>query len=390
MLILATFGQIVFAETVPDYNKPFAPIYFDQSVYTWTDKVEITIVAPSWNTSANLIDSIGGDSTHAVNIYTSKHQLEQYKLYETDSTSGIFKGEIILTGFSYDVDGDGQNDTNPRTTGSGPNSGYLQIERNSGLTVSFEFADGVVLTESVDIEWNMGHLKLVDVTEDSAMVRLYDRDMNLNPESKDTVNVKVYSENDVAGVNVQAIETDEESGIFETVIQFTKTDTSSGSRLYVLPDSEITAEYTDRTLPEPYTINDELDISAIATIISGIPSNERLVISQTNLLSQDGNTVEELIIDQNVMIFSKIENSVDFMQDFVYIVQIKDENNHVVSLSWISGSALPNQELGVSVSWMPEELGEYHVDKFVWESISSPIALSDPILEKIVAGYEIV
>ena len=94
--LLIPISQFAFAEEIPDYNKPFAPISFNKSVYSWTDKVEITIFAPSWNTEKNLIDSIGGDPNYSVNIYTNKYQLKEYKLYETDPTSGLFSGEIIL------------------------------------------------------------------------------------------------------------------------------------------------------------------------------------------------------------------------------------------------------------------------------------------------------
>ena len=69
-LLLLPFSQLAFGEEIPDYNKPYAPIFFNKSVYSWTEKVEITIVAPSWNTGINLIDSIGGDPDYAVNIYT--------------------------------------------------------------------------------------------------------------------------------------------------------------------------------------------------------------------------------------------------------------------------------------------------------------------------------
>ena len=104
----------------------------------------------------------------------------------------FFTGQIILTGFLHDVNGDGKNDTNPRTLGIGPNGGYLQNEEDSGITVSFEFADGVVLSESAKIEWNVGDLRIVDVTEESAKIKLFERDMNLNPESIDTINIEVF------------------------------------------------------------------------------------------------------------------------------------------------------------------------------------------------------
>jgi hypothetical protein len=382
-LLLIPIAQFAFAEEIPDYNKPYAPIFFNKPIYSWTEKVEITIIAPSWNTGINLIDSIGGDLNYSVNVYTNNHQLKQYKLYETDPSSGIFTGEIILTGFLHDVNGNGKHDTNPRTLGAGPNGGYLQNEEDSGITVSFEFADGVVLSESAKIEWNVGDLRIVDVTEESAKLKLFERDMNLNPESIDTVNIEVFSENDIAGINLEIAETTEDSGIFEGIISITKDDQSSGNRLYALPDSQITAKYTDRTLPKPYNVNDDLDILAQKIVISNIPTTERLSMNELKILSQNGELIERLDIGKTGMLFSKVKNTIDFSQEFAYIVQIKDEDNNVISLSWVTGETMPSQELGMSVSWMPQEPGKYSIERFVWNSIKGAIPLADAIYTEI-------
>ena len=44
LLLLPAFGQ-----TVPDYDDPYSPIFTDKPVYSWTDKMKITIISPSWN-----------------------------------------------------------------------------------------------------------------------------------------------------------------------------------------------------------------------------------------------------------------------------------------------------------------------------------------------------
>ncbi|MDC0203464.1 hypothetical protein OAJ88_00225 [Candidatus Nitrosopelagicus sp.] len=383
VLLLVPIAQFGFAEEIPDYNKPYAPIFFNKPIYSWTEKVEITIIAPSWNTGMNLIDSIGGDPNYSVNVYTNNHQLKQYKLYETDPSSGIFTGEIILTGFPHDVNGDGKNDTNPRTLGGGPNGGYLQNEEDSGITVSFEFADGVVLSESAKIEWNVGDLRIVEVTEESAKIKLFERDMNLNPESIDTISIEVFSENDSAGIKLEIAETTEDSGIFEGMISITKDDQSSGNRLYALPDSEITAKYTDRTLPKPYNTNDDLDILAQEIIISNIPTSERLSMNELEILSQNGELIERLNVGQTGMLFSKVKNTIDFSQEFTYIVQIKNEDSNVISLSWVRGEIIPSQELGMSVSWMPQEPGKYSIERFVWNSIQGAIPLTETVSTEI-------
>ena len=156
--VLSFLVLSAFAEEVPDYFNPYAPIFTDKQVYTWTDKIYITVVAPSWNANKYGIDSIGTQDGHLIKIYTAEHSLEPYKLTETEPNSGVFTGEIILTGFLHDVDDDGNPDTNPRTVGTGPTNGFLEVERDGGITVSFEFADGVVLTHSVMISWNIGQI----------------------------------------------------------------------------------------------------------------------------------------------------------------------------------------------------------------------------------------
>ncbi len=70
----------VYAEQIPDYENPYAPIFTDKPVYTWTDKVKITILAPSWNTDRHLIDSIGDDEDHPI-----KFRLAVIFLSPTDS-----------------------------------------------------------------------------------------------------------------------------------------------------------------------------------------------------------------------------------------------------------------------------------------------------------------
>ena len=58
----------------------------------------------------------------------------------------------------------------------------------------------------------------------------------------------------------------------------------------------------------------------------------------------------------------------DEIQDFVYIVQVKDENDVVVKLGWISGSLTSYQSFSPSLSWTPKESGVYTAEIFVWDS----------------------
>ena len=373
------------AQEIPDYDKPYAPIFFDKPIYSWTDKITIKIIAPSWNTDKDLIDSIGDDNENPIKISTRSNSLEPYRLTETDVSSGIFAGEIILTGFLHDADGDGDYDTTPRTIGTGPTSGFLEVERDSAVTVSFEFADGVVLSESVPVSWNLGTIEFEkDVfSDDSVMVRVIDPDMNLNPEAIDHIPVEVFSDSDVGGVTANTIETSENSGSFVAMISITQNSASSGNRLYAIPGDMISARYDDYTLPKPYSESDSLEIQTQSRIESSVPPTLRLKNSEINISDSFGNNLTSLSPNQQIQIVGSLSNMQEFDQKFVYLFQVKNSQNYVESLSWIQGQLSSGQNLAVSQSWLPKNSGDYVIETFVWTSLKYPIALSDSITRSI-------
>ncbi|KAG2472719.1 MAG: conserved exported protein of unknown function [Nitrosopumilales archaeon] len=382
-IVLSVLSFLVlsaYAEEPPDYFNPYAPIFTDKEVYSWTDKVHITIVAPSWNANKYGIDSIGTQGGHFIKISTSKHSLEPYKLTETEPNSGVFVGEVTLTGFLHDVDDDGKIDTNPRTVGSGPTNGFLETERDGGLTISFEFADGVVLIHSVMISWNIGEIifsEPVYLVGESAKIRVIDPDMNLNPETVDRILVEVLSDSDVAGILVDAIESEDDSGLFEALISFTQNSVSSGNRLFAIPGDSIYAKYEDNTLPSPYSIQDELDIQAKSKIESDIPCLQRISIEDVFVADSFGKPMLEPTVNEQIHIAGMIKNNQNYDQTFVFIIQVKDQEGTVVSLSWVKGQLASNQRLNLSQSWIPTELGNYTIESFVWNSLQVPIALSE-------------
>jgi len=376
--VLSFLVLSVFAEETPDYFNPYAPIFTDKEVYTWTDKIFITVVAPSWNANKYGIDSIGTQDGHLIKIYTSEHSLEPYKLTETEPSSGVFTGEIILTGFLHDVDDDGNPDTNPRTVGTGPTNGFLEVKRDGGITVSFEFADGVVLTHSVMISWNIGEIifdKSIFLVGETAKIQVIDLDMNLNPEAIDRIEVEVSSDSDVAGILVDAIETEDDSGVFEALISFTQTSVSSGNRLFSIPNDSIYAKYEDRTLPYPYSIQDDLDIQVESKLESEIPPIQRISVEDVFFANSLGIPIEP-IINEQIQVVGIIHNNQNYVQPFAYITQIKDPEEAVVSLSWILGELASNHSLELSQSWTPTEFGNYTIATFVWNSLNDQTSLS--------------
>jgi len=387
LLLLPLILFPAFGEPIPDYDDPYSPIFTDKPVYTWTDKIKMTIISPSWNTDTHLIDSIGNTEDHPIKIGASDYFLKPYRFTETDVNSGIFTAEVVLTGFSHDVDGDGKIDTNPRTFGNGPTSGFLEVDRDSAITISFEFANGVVLTKSVPVSWNLGTIDFLTepiFSDDSVTIRIVDADMNLNPEAIDHLPIHVLSDSDVAGINVNAIDTSENSGYFVAIVSLSQNSPSSGDRLYVLSGDEISAKYNDHTLPKPFSKSDNLEIKTSTSVDSSIPPLERLNNSPPKFSDSFGKTLESFSSNVQMQIVGTIENDHNFKQNFVYIFQVKNTSNYIESISWIQGELSPKQSLDVSQSWIPPKPGMYEVETFVWNSFDDPMALS-PLMSTVIS-----
>jgi hypothetical protein len=363
-----------------------ATVELDQKVYSWTDKVYITVVAPDHNFDSNLIDEIGESSSDPLDVATRGSKLNNYKLVETGTDTGIFTGEVILTGFtSHDADGDGTTGdaTGTTTSGSaGPTDGFLAADDDDGLTVSYEFSEDETVVGSALIRWNIGEVSWLEASypaSGTGVVRIIDPDLNLNPEAVDNFDVDVWSDSDSGGIDLTVTETNEATGIFEGTVFFTTTDSSSGHRLRVAEGDTVTAEYEDNTLPDPYTTADELDITGTAFIGTVVPPLERAPASNARVVDAFGNTLDEVSTDQQVQITADLTNGQDREQPFAYLVQIQDEDGVTVSLAWITGSLSAGQSFSPALSWIPTAPGTYTATVFVWESVDNPTALSPPV-----------
>ena len=270
----------------------FASVELDKKVYTWTDIVYITIVAPSHNLNSDSIDEIGNSLQHPVKITTRQFDLDLYKLVETGIDTSIFTGEVVLTGFAHDADGNsrtgvnGNDMVNTEPSGTGPYDGLLPSDDNDGISVSFEFAKDQTVVGSALIQWNEGKVVWLEANypaTGTGVVRVTDPDMNLDPKAVDNFDIDVWSDSDAGGIDLTVTETNEATGIFEGTVFFTTTDESSGHRLRVSGEDTITAEYEDNTLPNPYTTADELDITDTSVIqkIPPLPPTKQLMMGIT-------------------------------------------------------------------------------------------------------------
>lgn len=104
---------------------------------------------------------------------------------------------------------------------------------------------------------------------------------------------------------------------------------------------------------------------------------ERASIDKPRLENAFGSPIfDNVNVNQQIQISADVTNHQVKSQNFVYLVQIKDDSGVVVSIGWISGQLTPNQELSPSLSWTPYESGKYTAQVFVWEGLKNHSALS--------------
>ena len=115
---------------------------------------------------------------------------------------------------------------------------------------------------------------------------------------------------------------------------------------------------------------------------------ERASINDPKLVNAFGTPIGNNVnVDQQIQISADITNNQDKSQNFVYLVQIKDKNNFVVSFGWFSGELNPHQKWNTSVFWIPNNAGEFTAEIFVWEALINHRALTEYTTLQINVSY---
>ncbi len=128
-----------------------------------------------------------------------------------------------------------------------------------------------------------------------------------------------------------------------------------------------------------------LTVCLSITVITVFPSAfgvlplERVIMDSPNLVNAFGSPVGNNInLNQQVQVSTKITNNQDTVQEFVYIVQIKNENGVIVSLGFLGGIELaPGQSFSPALSWSAKNSGTYTTEVYVWDNLKNQEPLSD-------------
>ncbi|MFQ5941013.1 MAG: hypothetical protein ACE5KA_04870 [Nitrososphaerales archaeon] len=340
-------------------------IFFSKPRYGPFDEVVILIKYQRANSDPNKSDLL------MANLSTSKSvqkPVQELLFTEIAANSGLFKASIRLTPDPAIWPGD------------------VKVQRDDDLIIKVETPEEHTVTARVDVDFYTSGVTLADHTykvTDIATIIVIDVDENQHPNTIDTLQVRVWSGTDRGGLLVTLRETGDRTGIFAEFLTFTLDEESTGTRLRVSEGDTITVKYTDKTLPPPAALSENMfetveveELFASARIGHLIPPLQRAVASEPRIVDSTGQIASELSLNQQVLIESEITNNQKKKQSFAYIVQIKNEEGATLSLSWLTGELPGKESLKVAQSWVPNVKGIFSVEVFVWEGLESPLALS--------------
>ena len=370
-----------------------ATIELDQKIYSWRDKIFITIVAPDLARDPESVEEIGQTNDSTIIISTSRGQLNKYKLVETGKDTGIFAGEIQLSGFLTDEIFKNKLDTltSGKTLGSGPTDGKIACANEDEITVNL-ITPSITVNASAMIRWNIGEISWLESTfpaSGTGVIRVVDPDVSLESEQANEFEIKVWSDTDPEGIKIMVVETNNNTGIFNGTVFFTAGELSKTPVLRVSEGDTVTAEYLDKTLPAPYSLDSELIITGTSMIGTMSPPLERIQLSNSGIVDQSDIFLSEINSDDEFEIGADLTNIQKNSQKYVFIVKITNDSGVPISFTWVEGELSSNQKYRPTLPWKPRASGMYTVTIFVWETLHNQIALSLPTKFDVIVNEKI-
>lgn len=104
--------------------------------------------------------------------------------------------------------------------------------------------------------------------------------------------------------------------------------------------------------------------------------NDEIYLDNVDVINSFGKKFDEIKQNQILQISADVINPKDIGESFSYSVEITDKNNHLVQpAKWMTGTIDSNQQLNVSLSWIPKEAGEFNALVTLGKDMNSIIDL---------------
>ena len=141
------------------------------------------------------------------------------------------------------------------------------------------------------------------------------------------------------------------------------------------PDINVDWDYLNKRSDVLSIVNED-DITEITqTSFSG---KDEMYLENVGIINSFGQRFDEIKSNQILQVAADITNAHDYKNNFVYVVEITNEDNvSIQPAKWMTGTLDPNQTLNVSLSWIPEEVGVFNAAVFIGTEIDSISQVDD-------------
>ena len=141
-------------------------------------------------------------------------------------------------------------------------------------------------------------------------------------------------------------------------------------------DINVDWDYLNATENSIQVVSKETTEQSIKITISD--KDNKVNLEKINVVNSFGHKFDEIRTEQVLQIAADITNPGSQEQNFAYVVEITDEQNrHVQPAKWATGTLNPVQTFNVSLSWIPEDAGEYKASLFIGTDIDSVLQVAD-------------
>ena len=101
-----------------------------------------------------------------------------------------------------------------------------------------------------------------------------------------------------------------------------------------------------------------------------------ITLTAPKMINTTGQELTSFHIGQQIGIESTLTNHATSEQKFTYLVQVMNKDGAAQYLEGFSASMVPNQSFTASQVWIPKEPGQYTIQVYIWDSLTSGIPLT--------------
>lgn len=366
-------------------------IEVDRDEYTCLSNVKICLISSDFGVGeSDQPAAIGDDRRECwLSISTSEGMLDGYRLVESKPESGDFRGTISLTGLATM-----KNKKNSsglvcgKTGGAGPADGTLACRPDDTLKVSFTTGFAKPVHCEAPVHWHIGKIRFSKASYlpgEEITVRVEDLDMSLGRDRPDRLSVRAWSDSDRRGIQVPAVETGLDSGVFEGRFRTGGGPSIPSQTLLNAGNGDtVSAEYVDETLPSPYGGDNSIVVSTSAVVTTSRKLQsplERLVVDDILVQGkQPGDGM--LTIGEKAQVTIRVKNPGREIS-FAVLLQIADQNGVTAALLHQQLTARLNGYVAHTFSWIPIWQGTHNITVFLWKGADHPVAYSHPAYRQV-------